>query len=371
MALPFFRKDRSKPEPEPVKTGSKPRTTTLSPGLTAYGVNAPANQGIVVEESGNMDSSAGEAAILYASAQISQVETMLRGMLAENSIEAWHMLFDLYRLNRRQAEFDRLGLDYAMRFESSPPAWQAGAEGSKAKKKETARPLVVPSIVEDNIGEKLDNFLFSLEKNATLQLDFSKVAEVTPEGAQHIANMLAASHKRKFKFQVSGAGGMVDMLRSRMHANPDIQSYWLMLMALYQLLGKQTEFEDMALDFAMTFELSPPSWETSVQAAQEVAAPEPEMPGNAFVLSGEIGEASHAQIDALLKYAQEHAEVVIDCSGLVRMEYGYVGTWIGHLMQMLGNGRTVTLQGQNSLVNALFVTMGIDQIATLIPAKLV
>jgi anti-anti-sigma regulatory factor len=371
MALPFFRKDRSKPEPEPVAPGSEGRTSTLNTGLT-IGSNALGHDGIVVEETGSgADAGIGEAAILYASGQTDSVETSLKSLLAENNLRAWHMLFDFYQIHRRQAEFDRLGLDYVMRFESSPPVWKSEQRDTKnTTKKETSRPLVLPARLDDTIGEKLGNILSSLDKkNTTLQLDFSKVNDVEPQGAQAVADMLAASRKSKIKFQVSGASTMLDLLRSRMHAEPEIQAYWLMLMAVFQLLGKQTEFEDMAVDFAVTFELSPPSWE-NVQAAQEVAAPEPEMPKDAYTLSGVISDANPNQISMLMQYAQSHANIVVDCSEVTRIDYAYIGNLIGHLMQLLGNGKAVTLQGQNALINELFRTMGIDQLATLVPAKL-
>lgn len=370
MALPFFRKDRSKPEPEPKAPGTGPRTTTLNPGLT-IGSDALNHAGIVVEEvGGGADSAIGEAAILYASGQAENVETLLKSLLVENNPRAWHMLFDFYRINRRQTDFDRLALDYAMRFESSPPVWESGQRNAqKTGKKETSRPLVLPPRLDGTIGEKLGHILSSLEKNTTLQLDFSKVGEIYPEGAQAVADMLAASRKTKLKFQVSGAGGMIDLLRSHMHAEPEIQAHWLMLMAIYQLLGKQPEFEDMAVDFAVAFELSPPSWE-NVQAAQEVAAPEPEMPKDAFSLTGIISDASQDQVSRLMQYAQSHVDVVVDCSAVTRIDYAYVGHLIGQLMQLLGSGKTITLQGQNTLVNELFRTMGIDQLANLVPAKL-
>lgn len=370
MALPFFRKDRSKPEPEPAPRSSGARTTTLNPALTV-GSEALNHSGIVVEEmGGGADTALGEIAILYASGQTANVEATLKNLLAENNLRIWHMLFDYYRINQRQTDFDRLGLDYAMRFESSPPAWESG-QGStgKASKKETSRPLVLPPRLDGTLGEKLGNILSSLSKNATLQLDFSKVSEVEPQGAQSVSDMLAASRKHKIKFQVSGAGSMVDLLRSRMHAEPGTQAYWQMLMAVYQLLGKQTEFEDMAVDFAVTFELSPPSWET-VQAAEEVAAPEPEMPKDAFILTGIVSDASQDQLSKLMQYAQSHASVVVDCSAVSRVDYAYIGHLIGQLMQLLGSGKTITLQGQNALVNELFRTMGIDQLAQLVPAKL-
>jgi anti-anti-sigma regulatory factor len=372
MALPFFRKDRSKPEPEPKPPGSEQHTTTLNPALT-IGSDALLHGGIVVEEVGGgaADSAIGEAAILYASGQAENVETLLKSLLAETNPRIWHMLFDFYRIHRRQADFDRLALDYAMRFESSPPVWESGQrDPQKASKKETSRPLVLPVRLDQTISEKLGNILSSLDKSTTLQLDFSKVSEIYPEGAQGVSDMLATSRKRNLKFQVSGAGSMTDLLRSRMHSEPAIQAYWLMLMAIYQLLGKQTEFEDMAVDFAVAFELSPPSWE-NVQAAQEVAAPEPEMPKDAFSLTGVISDASQDQISRLIQYAQPRSDVVVDCSAVTRVDYAYIGHMIGELMQLLGSGKVLTLQGQNALVNELFCTMGIDQLANLVPAKLV
>lgn len=366
MALPFFRKDRKKTEPSPDGAGP----ATASPNSMFSVGSSALNQAIVVEEvGGGADTGIGEIAILYAGGQMENVEAALRTHLVENNTRIWHMLFDFYRLTDRKADFDRLGLDFAMRFESSPPAWQSQNADQKAARKETARPLSLPAQLVAGIGEKLSNILTSLDKNVLLRLDFSKVVEVDPDGAQGVADMLQSSRSNKIKFQVSGSSSIIDLLRSRMHANPDVQSYWLMLMSIYQLLGKQTEFEDMAVDFAVTFEVSPPSWE-DVQAAQEVAVPEPEIPTDAYKLSGVIAEGSD-QIAQLMQYAQPRSEVVIDCTSLVRVDYAYVGEFIGQLMQLLGNGKAVVLQGQNALVNELFCTMGIDQLSTLIPAKLV
>lgn len=370
MALPFFRKDRNKPEPEPVApaSASAQRTTTLNPALSTIGTGTPMHHGIVVEEAGaGADSAIGEIAILYASGQADNIEPALKNLLAENDLRVWHMLFDFYRLTRRQADFDRLGLDFAMRFESSPPAWQE-AQQQTLDQQATTRLLSLPPQLDGTTGDKLVNILSSLDKHTVLQLDFSKVIDPGPEGAQSVANLLVASRKQKIKFQVSGASKMTELLRARMHAEPGVQAYWQLLMAIYQLLGKQTEFEDMAVDFAVAFELSPPSWEAA-QAAEEVAAPAPELPKDAFVLSGVV-DANQGQIAQLSQYAQSRKQIMVDCTAVTRVDYAYVGNMIGLFMQLLGNGKTITLQGQNALVNELFITMGIDQLATLIPARL-
>lgn len=338
--------------------------------MSTIGTGTPLRHGIVVEEvGGGADAVIGEIAILYASGQNNNIEATLKSLLAENNLRIWHMLFDYYRISQRQVEFDRLGLDYAMRFESSPPGWTANDSEANSSKKGAARPLILPPKLDDSMAEKLANILSSLDKSSALQLDFSKVTEISSQGAQNMADMLATSRKHKVKFLVSGASSIMDLLRSRMYAEPGVQSYWLMLMAVYQLLGKQTEFEDMAVDFAVTFELSPPSWETT-QLAEEVAAPEPEMPKDAFILSGLISEASQEQLSRLMQYAQTRSNIVIDCTTVTRVDYAFIGQLIGQLMQLLGSGKTLTLQGQNALVNELFRTMGIDQLANLIPAKL-
>lgn len=368
MAIPFFRKDRNKPEAEPAphqKTEEADYTdfATIAPG-------SPGGLGIVVEEVGGSGESAiDEAAMLYASNQPDNTEALLKSLLPGNDQRAWHMLFDLYRLAQREADFEKLALEFAMRFECSPPVWKAREDKAK-KGKGVSRPLVLPASLDGSIGDKLAHILASLEKDATLQLDFSQVANVDQAGAQAMADMLGKTRKTKLKFQVSGASSIIELLKSRTQPEPGTQGYWQMLLAVYQLLGKQEDFENLAVDFAVAFELSPPSWE-NVQAAQEVSAPAIEIPKDAFALNGVISEASQDQIAKLMKYAEKHAEVVVDCSAVTRIDYAYVGQLIGQLMQLLGSGKSITLQGQNALVNELFRVMGIDQLARMVPAKLV
>ncbi len=367
MAIPFFRKDRNKPDPEQAahQKTEEPYTDfgTLTPG-------SPGSFGIVVEEVGSSGESAiDEAAMLYASNQPDNAEALLRSLLTGNDPRAWHMLFDLYRLAQREADFEKLALEFAMRFECSPPVWKAREDKAK-KGKGVSRPLVLPAELDGSIGEKLSHILASLEKDATLQLDFSQVANVDQAGAQAMADMLGKTRKTKLKFQVSGASSIIELLKSRTQPEPGTQGYWQMLLAVYQMLGKQEDFENLAVDFAVAFELSPPSWE-NVLAAQEVAAPVQDIPKDAFALSGVISETSQEQIARLMQYAESRPDVVVDCSAVTRVDYAFVGHLIGQLMQILGNGKTITLQGQNALVNELFRVMGIDQLARMVPAKLV
>jgi anti-anti-sigma regulatory factor len=368
MAIPFFRKDRNKPDPDRADA-HKSADAEPVPSYTTFGSAIPDNHGIMVEEVGGAPETAlDEAAMLYASNQLDNAEQTLKAMLPGNEARAWHMLFDLYRLTQREAEFEQLALDYALKFETSPPNL-ARRQPEAAPAAKASRTLSIDASLDGAAGGHLKDQLAATTKGETLLLDFSRIVALEATGAERLAQGLALARKAKGLFQVSGAAQLAETLKGRLNSDRGIEAWWLLLLALYQLLGRQAEFEDLAVDYAVHFEVSPPSWE-SVQAAQEVTPPTADADGgNAFRLKGVISEASRNQIAALLQYAQAKQDVVVDCAAVTRVDYAYVGSLISHLMQLLGAGKTITLQGQNALVNELFRAMGIDQLARLEPAK--
>ena len=368
MAIPFFRKDRNKPDKA---VSHKPGDEPPSKGMTTFGSAIPDNHGILVEEVGGAPETAlDEAAMLYASNQIENAEQTLKAILEGNEPRAWHMLFDLYRLTGREADFEQLALEYAVTFETSPPNLGKKQADRPAAAK-VSKTLSIDATLDAAAGGRLKDELSAATRGETLLLDFSRITSLEPAGATHLATGLANARNAKAVFQVSGVSQLVDTLKGKLNKDRGTSAWWLLLLAMYQLLGKQSEFEDIAVDYAVHFEVSPPSWE-SVTAAQEVTAPQETkaLPKDAFTLTGVISEATQNQIAALLQYAQSKDEVNIDCSEVSRVDYAYIGSLISHLMQLLGSGKTISLHGQNALVNELFRAMGIDQLARLEPANL-
>ena len=81
-----------------------------------------------------------EAAILYSNGQSQPAALALRQALGDTSLGgyqalAWLMLLDLHQALGDRAAFEALALEYAARFESSPPGWseQLGAQASVAR----------------------------------------------------------------------------------------------------------------------------------------------------------------------------------------------------------------------------------------------
>ncbi len=372
MAIPFFRKGKDKPQG--VAQRAAPEVPPAPP--TTQWAPLGENGGIVVEESsGGPQSAVDEAAIFYASGQADAAETTLKQILDGKDRRAWHMLFDLYRVQNREKEFEQLALDYALKFETSPPVWQKIGGTAKAASapqgQSPASCLNLPGLLDSSAAEKLRSDLAGVAKTAPVRIDFSRIEMIDEAGASDCTKVLESARKNKLKLQVSGVDRLIDLLKDLNRATHSRPAHWLLLLELYQTLGQQEAFEDLAVDYAVRFEVSPPSW-IAVKGAEVVQAPAPEPSasepsGETLSLAGEITPANEDALQKFGEYAATHDQVVVDLAQVTRVDYGSVSKLISVLMQCLGSGKAITLRGHNALIHELFRVMGIDQLAQLVP----
>ena len=372
MALPFFKKGKDKaPEPAQKKVQRQASAAEPLPAETMMTMDMGAS-GIVVEEtSGAPQSPVDEAAILYASNQIEMAERMLKEIMSAGDRRGWHMLFDLYAIQHREKDFEQLALDYAVRFETSPPVWQKatgnGNGAGAAKSQPTqATSLELPGLLDKKAVATLKEAIDATDKKAVVGINFSRIELVDESGAEECAKILSSALKAKRKLQVSGVDRFIALLLDLNRATHSRAVHWLLLLELYQTLGQQEPFEDLAVDYAVRFEVSPPSW-SEVQAAVVVQAAPAEPMDDAIQLSGEITPSNDSMLQQFGSYAATHDIVLVDLSKVTRVDYGSVSQFISVLMQCLGSGKTITLRGHNALIHELFRVMGIDQLAQLSP----
>jgi len=370
VALPFFKKGKDKtPSPAQKPAPAAAPVDDFPPSLPMSGMGPSTGSGIEVEEtSGAPQSPVDEAAILYASGQSDMAENLLKDLLATGNRRAWHMLFDLYAVQNREKEFEKLALDYAMRFETSPPVWvKLAASGTPGKPQQSqTASLEMPGLLDKTATAALHAGIAAAPKNSVVRIDFSRIAMVDEKGADECAQILSAARKAKLKLQVSGVDQLIALLQDLNRATHSRAVHWLLLLELYQTLGQQENFEDLAVDYAVHFEVSPPSW-SEVRAAEVVQAAPAEPLDDALRLSGEIIPGNEMALQQFGSYVASHDEVLVDLSGVTRIDYGSVSQFIGVLMQGLGSGKTITLRGHNALIHELFRVMGIDQLAQLAP----
>jgi anti-anti-sigma regulatory factor len=264
-------------------------------------------------------------------------------------------------------DFDHLALDYARRFEASPPVWVGG---ELAVATETpAISAILPGLLDARACASLRAELAPATALSVIRLDFARINLVDESGAKECAAILASAHKKKWLVQVSGVDRLIALLLDLNRATHARAAHWQFLLELYQLLGWETQFEDLAVDYAVHFEVSPPSWINS-QPAKIVQDSLPEVvhTGESLRLVGDISPASDAAFEAMQAWAANHQTVVLDLAELTRIDYASVSHFISLLMQWLGSGKTIIINGHHTLIHELFRVMGIDQLAQLNPA---
>lgn len=362
MALPFFKKGKDKapglrkPAPADVHT-----ETLLTMNMGGGGI-------VVEESSGAPQSPVDEAAIFYASGQADMAEQLLQDSLETGDHRAWHMLFDLYGIQNREKDFEQLALNYAMRFETSPPVWQKIGDTAAIKAQQAhVDVLGLPGLLDKKAAAALREGIAASAGNSIVRIDFSRIEMVDESGAEECAQILASARKSSRKLQVSGVDRLIALLQDLIRATHSRVVHWLLLLELYQILGQEENFENLAVDYAVRFEVSPPSW-SDVQAAEVVLAKPAEAANDDVLkLAGEITPADDSALQQLASYAASHGEVLVDLAQVTRIDYGSVSQFISVLMQCLGSGKSITLRGHNALIHELFRVMGIDQLAQLVP----
>jgi anti-anti-sigma regulatory factor len=141
---------------------------------------------------------------------------------------------------------------------------------------------------------------------------------------------------------------------------------WMLLLELYQHMAQQDPFEEWAVNYAVTFEVSPPSWENrpppkkpAAMAATAATAAEPDV----FPLAGEMYSAGSDAFRQLVDFATGREQVLVDCSALKRMDFVSAGLFLNTLTNLQITGCSVTIRNPNQLLYALFGVLGINQVA--------
>jgi anti-anti-sigma regulatory factor len=146
---------------------------------------------------------------------------------------------------------------------------------------------------------------------------------------------------------------------------------WLMLLDLYQHLGMRAEFEEAAVNYAVTFEISPPSWEPQpgAEAGGSPVLRPVEAADQALILSGELSGASETLAKELQDWAGANKMLVIDMSRATRVDLATAGVMLDVFSKLQGTGTTIQIRGANELIRTLFEVTGVSKVARIIARK--
>ena len=288
-------------------------------------------------------------------------------------IQPWLMLFELYQSKGMKQQFEESVIDFVVKFERSSPTWveidKAAAVKTSAKASAAGNYFAFTGTISAESAAQFKQLQDVAAKSGSVRLDLSKVQTIDDAGSHLLLEALQGFKKAGVKVQYSGVATLIELLKQAIQASPAAMDQWMLSLELYQLQGKQTEFEDLAIEYAVAFEVSPPSWEalpTKVRAVEvnEPAAEETESAG--FELKGVISGASEAKLKELVRYGASVPEIQIDMSGVTRVDFVSVGLFLNILIELTQGGKKVQINCPNEMICALFNVMGVNQFASIV-----
>ncbi len=336
-----------------------------------------------------------EAAIRYANGDAAGAEAGLLAALQGDSLrpevaDAWmSALFDLYRATGQQARFDSVALDCAKRFGRSPPAWFSIPE--QLARAAPAVPPSAPSTASQTPAwtcpaELTSAALVSLRAATPVGagphlLDWQALNRISPQAVEDLGRLVMDWCDTPVHLVLRGQAQLERALKTLTPSGDRSVAplAWQLRMDVLRMLGLPDEFELVALDYCVTYEVSPPSWqevrcrcEPEGRSAPRAPTPMVEVTASAagaaggVELAGEItGDASEAlaQLDAGMEGS---SRLVVSCARLIRVDFPAAGSILNWVAAQEVQGRQVQFRDVNRIVAAFFRVIGINEHARIV-----
>ena len=326
-----------------------------------------------------------EAAVLYAANLASPAEAVLKGLTRDpasrSNKQPWLMLFDLFEATQNRGEYDALSLLYTVKFEQSPPAWAGGAETAadprRAQNRERKDYFALKPNSMGELAPEIEKFVAFAESMGSVRLDLGKIATITVSEAAALAKALQKLRRAAMPMWFNNVESLERVLRAAFNepASSAIRSYWVLFFELLILQGNMDAFEELGLEYAVAFEMSPPIWEGYVNtvaaaAARVPAAPEPAAPPAAgYAMKGVISPSSQNQFTDLAAHAAAGTELVVDMGKVLRIDFAVGAQFFEVVKAIQLAGKRVILSNLSELNAALLEAFGFNRHAILIRRK--
>jgi hypothetical protein len=386
----------------------QPATAVMSPGLSPLSpLKLDASDfgqpfGIEVNEVAH-DPDLDEAVIAFANADFELCEHSLSSLTRtggkrSSHAETWLVLFDLYRAIGQQPKFESLALEYAQQFGWSAPQWFSMPKlVAAASAEEQAAPKA--GRAEGEVGwvcpESLDAEAVARLRSQTLQMplpwvfDWGALKQIDPEACARLSDLFRTWIGQKLDMRWINGDRLFGVLADAAptgdrDADP---ACWLLRLDALRMTNRPDQFDEAAIDYCVTYEVSPPSWEPA-QCKVSISGPgnstsspplsvvsevstsflesQPtEDAGTLQVASVELSGQLVGDIGPTLTNLSTHlgaASIVsVSCAKLIRVDFIAAGDLLNWVLARRAESRIVSFVDAHRLVALFFGAMGITE----------
>ena len=344
-----------------------------------------------------------EAVIAFANADFEQCEQALASLTGPGGAraqhaETWLVVFDLYRATGQQQKFESLALDYAQQFGWSAPQWfslpKLVAEAASASEERPASARadgqvgwVCPEYLDADAVAKLASL--ALQMPLPWVFDWALLQSVDAEASGRLSELFRSwipqdldmrwlSGERLFAvLQEAAPTGVRD-------ADP---AFWQVRLDALRMTNRADQFDETAIDYCVTYEVSPPSWESarcvvrisgsnqgttqpplsvvsdvSTTFEESQVSDDPQVVQVSKVeLSGQlVGDiaATLQKLDGELGGAKI---VNVSCAKLIRVDFIAAGDLLNWVLARRSENRSVSFVDAHRMVALFFGAMGINE----------
>jgi hypothetical protein len=311
-------------------------------------------------------------------------------------------LFDLYRATGQQDRFDTLAIDFAARFSRSAPLWFSIPE--QLGLASAAAPVVAPAAARRDFSWAAPSTV-AVSSVAALQaalarasspwtLAWGRLTAIDEAAVPLLADQFTQWADRSGQFVFSGVSALNALLESKTQSGDRSTSpeWWRLRMAALRLMASPDEFELVALDYCVTYEVSPPSWaaprcgysdseNAASPAAQadtrDLLAPEAAdatvsgvlESAPAATLSGHIDGDATPVLEPFQALVRPGEPLIIGCDRLIRIDFGAAGSVLNWAAEQQSHGHVVQFHNLHRLVAIFFNVIGVNEHAWVMPRK--
>ncbi len=320
----------------------------------------------------SLQSDVEQVAVLYANGQDAVVRPLLESLLGaypgSEGVRLWLMLFDFLQLAGDRAAFEKLAGDFVQTCEMSPPTWrQLTPAAAVAPAAPGVQLCALQGVLTVDDVVALQPLTEALKTKRPLRVDCSRLLGCDDEIAGRLLELLISARRQGAVIVLEQIEGIIPRLRSRLNVGEAQNTRtWLLVLELLQRYGTQDEFEMCAIDFAVTFERSPPSWESVPLPGLPATDKPAQSVDKAHYLSGEIKNSRFDDLAAVFN-AEDH--IVLDFSAVRRLDFVSAGQLVNRVMAVRDSGREVVIRSPHHLIAELMAVAGLNKFARIIVPK--
>ena len=397
---------------EPAAVARDPLATqALRAGFQSTSFSHSKSAAVEVADAFVHDAETEEVAIRFANGDDDGAEAGLLEILGPGGsraahVDTWLTLFDLYRANGWHEKFESAAIDFVGRFDRSAPQWFSMPTMVEKLRQPTSTAVAGPAahwICPSALGLQTVAALKAALTKAPMpwRLDWRNLKTIEQAAAEPLYKVFSAWAEQAVELRFIGDVQLQSALqRTTVSGDRSVSHvWWLLRLEALRVTHRPDDFELTALDFCVTYELSPPAWDSArcrykalnAQGEAEGGAtiigevyrdsgmssllaldgdtqfdgPASQMSNIASVeLSGQIQGDVNAVLDKLHHQFAGADVLVISCAKLIRVDFSAAGALLNWVSERDQENRQVQFAEVNRLVAAFFNVIGITEHAT-------